>query len=166
MGGVHRFKDGREVPDHVYATFEYPGGITGTFSSGESNAYDERYEAFYGTKGTLIIRNENEALLFAEGDAAARQTSIEAAPKGPGALLQTSETKPLQAGGRTAVKTAAAPAAAAAAVSPSTYEINAFCSAIRSDTPLNCGPERASHSASWTIAANEALKSGQTVTIP
>ena len=164
MGGVHRFKDGREVPDHVYATFQYPGGITGTFSSGESNAFEERYEAFYGTKGTLIIRNENEALLFTEGDAAARQTSIEAAPKGPGALLQTSETKPLQAGGRTAVKTAAAPGAATA-VSPSTYEINAFCSAIRSDTPLNCGPERASHSASWTIAANEALKSGQTVAV-
>jgi predicted dehydrogenase len=166
MGGVQLFKDGREVPDHVYATFQYPGGITGTFSSGESNAFEERYEAFYGTKGTLIIRNENEALLFTEGDAAARQTSIEAAPKGPGALLQTSETKPLQAGGRTAVKTAAAPGGAATAVSPSTYEINAFCSAIRSDTALNCGPERASHSASWTIAANEALKSGQTVTIP
>ena len=54
-----------------------------------------------------------------------------------------------------------APAAGAAAISPSTYEINAFCSAIRCDTALNCGPEKASHSASWTIAANEALKSGQ-----
>jgi hypothetical protein len=67
--------------------------------------------------------------------------------------------------GKPAAPAAAAPAGAAA-VSPSTYEINAFCSAIRSDTPLNCGPERASHSASWTIAANEALNSGLTVAIP
>jgi predicted dehydrogenase len=170
MGGVYRFKDGREVPDHVYATFEYPGGITGTFTSGESNAFEERYEAFYGTKGTLIIRNENEAMLFDEGDGAAKAaTAIEVAPKGPGALLETSETKPQQAGGSAAPKTTATQASAAAggakAISPSTYEINAFCSAIRCDTPLNGGPEKATHSASWTIAANEALKSGAIVKI-
>ncbi len=164
MGGVYRFKDGREVPDHVFATFQYPGGVTGTFSSGESNAFDERYEAFFGTKGTLIIRNENEALLFDEGVSEARPTGVEVAPKGPGALLETSETKPQQAGGA-AQQRAQTGAPAAQAISPSTYEINAFASAIRSGTPLNCGPEKASHSASWTIAANEALKSGQIVTI-
>ena len=165
MGGVYRFKDGREVPDHVFATFEYPGGITGTFSSGESNAFDERYEAFFGTKGTLIIRNENDAMLFDEGAAAAaRPTGVEVAPKGAGAALETSETKPQQAGGN-ATQRAQTGAAGAQAVSPSTYEISAFASAIRCDTPLNCGPEKASHSASWTIAANEALKTGQIVTI-
>jgi predicted dehydrogenase len=164
MGGVYRFKDGREVPDHVFATFEYPGGITGTFSSIESNAFDERYEAFFGTKGTLIIRNENDALLFDEGEAG-RITGVEVAPKGAGAALETSETKPAQAGG---AATAKAPQSAAArqTISPSTYEINAFASAIRSGTPLNCGPEKASHSASWTIAANEALKTGKIVDIP
>jgi predicted dehydrogenase len=166
MGGVYRFKDGREVPDHVYATFEYPGGLTGTFESGESNAFEERYEAFYGTRGTLIIRNENEAMLFDEaGGAAKAPTAVEVAPKGPGALLETSETKPQQAGGGAARTAAAAATGGAAAISPSTYEINAFCSAIRCDTPLSCGPEKASHSASWTIAANEALKSGQMVKI-
>ncbi len=164
MGGVYRYKDGREVPDHVFATFQYPGGITGTFSSIESNAFDERYEAFFGTKGTLIIRNENDAMLFDEGNAAARPTGVEVAPKGAGAALETSETKPQQAGGNATQRTQAS-TAEAQAVSPSTYEINAFASAIRADTPLNCGPEKASHSASWTIAANEAMKSGQIVTV-
>ena len=129
-----------------------------------TNAFDERYEAFFGTKGTLIIRNENEALLFDEGVSEARPTGVEVALKGPGALLETSETKPQQAGGG-AQQRAQAGAPAAQAISPSTYEINAFASAIRSGTPLNCGPENASHSASWTIAANEALKSGQIVTV-
>jgi predicted dehydrogenase len=166
MGGVYRFKDGREVPDHVFATFQYPGGITGTFSSVESNAFDERYEAFFGTRGTLIIRNENDAMLFDEGTpaaAAARPTGVEVAPKGAGAALETSETKPQQAGGSATQRTAAA--AGPQTISPSTYEMNAFASAIRCDTPLNCGPEKASHSASWTIAANDAIRTGQIVAV-
>jgi predicted dehydrogenase len=163
MGGVYRFKDGRELPDHVFATFEYPGGITGTFSSIESNAFDERYEAFFGTKGTLIMHNENEALLFDEGTAAARPTGVEVAPKGPGALLETSETKPQQSG--TGAARAQGPAAPAESISPSTYEIVGWANAIRCATPLNCGAEKASHSASWTIAANEAMKTGQMVKI-
>ena len=61
-GGVLRFKDGREVFDHVYATFEYPTGQTAVFSSVESNAFDDYYEMFMGTKGTLILRREIEAL--------------------------------------------------------------------------------------------------------
>jgi predicted dehydrogenase len=163
MGGVYRFKDGRELPDHVFATFEYPGGITGTFSSIESNAFDERYEMFFGTKGTLIMHNENEALLFDEANAAARPTGVEVSPKGPGALLETSETKPQQAGGGAARAQTAA--AGAEGISPNTYEIVGWANAIRCGTPLNCGGEKASHSASWTIAANEAMKSGQIVKI-
>ena len=162
MGGVYRFKDGRELPDHVFATFEYPGGITGTFSSIESNAFDERFEMFFGTKGTLIMYNENEALLFDEATGGARPTGVEAAPKGPGALLETSETKPQQSGGAARAQTSGA---GAQAISPNTYEIVAWANAIRCGTPLNCGAENASHSASWTIAANEAMKTGRMVTI-
>jgi predicted dehydrogenase len=161
-GGVYRFKDGREVPDHVYSMFEYPGGITGTFSSIESNAFDERYEAFFGTKGTLIIRNENDALLFDEGTPGAA-TGIEVAPKGAGAALETSETKPAQAGGNATA--AAQQSARTNQPSPSTLEISGFCSAVRVGTPLLCGPEKASHSASWCIAANESLKSSAPVKI-
>jgi predicted dehydrogenase len=162
MGGIYRFKDGREVPDHVFATFEYPGGITGTFSSVESNAFDERYEAFFGTKGTLIIRNENEAMLFDEGDA--RATGIDVAPKGAGAALQASETKPRQAGGNATAKTRTP--AGTQAISPSTYEINGWASALRTGSALRVTPQVASHSASWTIAANEAMKTGKIVDIP
>jgi len=153
-GGIHRYQDGREVPDHVYTMFEYPGGVTGTFSSIESNAFDERYETFYGTKATLIMRNENDALLFDEGSN--QPTAIEVAPKGAGATLETSETKPSSAGGP--ARTAALPPAGQGQVSPSTVEISSFCSAIREGTPLACGPERAFHSCTWTLAANDAMK--------
>jgi hypothetical protein len=108
------------------------------------------------------MHNENEALLFDEGSAVARPTGVEVAPKGPGALLETSETKPQQAGGGAARTQSAA---ATESISPSTYEIVGWANAIRCGTPLNGGPEKASHSASWTIAANEAMKSGQIVRI-
>ena len=59
---------GREVYDHVYSTFEYPGGRTAMFSSIESNAFDHYYEMFMGTKGTLILRGETEHYLFDAND--------------------------------------------------------------------------------------------------
>ena len=47
-GGLYRFPEGREVFDHTYATFEYPGGRTLTWSSVESNAFDDYYELSWG----------------------------------------------------------------------------------------------------------------------
>ena len=44
-----------------------PDGRTAIFSSIESNAFDDYYEMYMGTKGTLILRREIEALLFDEG---------------------------------------------------------------------------------------------------
>jgi len=161
VGGIHRFKDGREVPDHVYAMFEYPGGVTGVFSSVESNAFDEHYEQFFGTKGTLIIRNESDAMLFEEGTGATQPTAIEIAARGT--ALETSETKPANAGGVS--KTVAPAASDQGQASASTLEISRFCAAIRVGTPLACGPERAFHSARWTLAANEALKTKALVKI-
>ncbi len=159
-GGVYRFKDGREVPDHVYAMFDYPGGVTGTFSSIESNAFDDYYEQYFGTKGTLIIRHESDAMLFQEGTDA--RTAVEVAPRGNAAAIETSETKRQNTNAR---PRAAAASQRATGPHQSTLEINGFCSAIRGGTALKCGPEKASHSAEWCIAANEALKSGAAVTI-
>ena len=76
-GGIYRYKDGREVADHVYATFNYPGDRTATFTSIQSNAFDENYEMFMGTKGTLIMTRELEAYLFHEGDEVRSPTRVE-----------------------------------------------------------------------------------------
>jgi hypothetical protein len=80
-GGIYRFNDGREVPDHVYATWEYDGGRTAVFSSIESNAFDHYYEAFFGTKATLILQGEAEAYLFDESTGKPA-TGLEVTPKG------------------------------------------------------------------------------------
>ena len=165
VGGIYRFKD-REVPDHVYTTFEYPGGRTATFTSVESNAFDDYYEMFMGTKGTLILRREREALLFEEG--APRGTGVEVASRGGAPTAQSSETvtgataDPLApaAGPATQPAGAGQPAASPTPTQrriPTRREIERFCAAIRVGTPLACGPDKAMGSARACIRANEVI---------
>ncbi len=100
-GGVYRFPEGnREVFDHVYATFDYPGGRTAMFSSIESNAFDDYYEMYMGTKGTLIMDREQDALLFEEGSAASRATAVETTPRtaGPGGAVVRDDERQHAAG--------------------------------------------------------------------
>ena len=162
-GGLYRFPDNREVYDHVYVTFEYPGGRTAVFSSIESNAFDDYYEMYLGTKGTLIMLRERDALLFDEGGG--RQTGVEVAPAGAGAVAQSSETMAANTnqGGTRSLQPAAGDGAARP---PATrFQMQRFCSAIRVGTPIACGPEKAIGSARACIAANEAIKTKARVTI-
>jgi predicted dehydrogenase len=152
-GGVFRFKDGRESCDHVYGTFEYPDGRTAVFSSVESNAFDNYYEMFLGTKGTLILSAETEAMFFEEGSSGARTTVEVTSGRGP--ALESTETQPGNRPG----------AATGTATTPERFdrrtstrlEVQAFAAAIRSRRPLNCGPEAAMKSARACIQADESV---------
>ncbi len=148
-GGIDRFKDGREVFDHVYSTFEYPGGRTATFSSIESNAFEDAYEMYMGTKGTLILRREIEAYLFTEGEGST--TRVEVSPKTSEPVADSSATRPADSPGRTVN----------AATQTQTErniayrnEIAEFCSAIRTGSAVRCGPEKAMRSAIAVLTAN------------
>ena len=163
-GGLYRFADGkREVFDHLYVTFEYPGGRTATFSSIESNAFDNYYEAFFGTKGTLILQGEAEAYLFDEAGAAA--TGIEVSPRGAaGPALEASESRVADAAGSRS--SAAATGERADRLAAYKAEISTFCANIRVGTPLLCGPERAIHSAAACIRADEAVQQKTRLAVP
>jgi len=160
-GGIYRFKDGREVPDHVYATWEYDGGRTAVFSSIESNAFDHYYEAFFGTKATLILQGEAEAYLFDEATGRPA-TGLEVTPKGSGPALEASESRVADAAGR----------GAGASTTPGDRllayknEISAFCAAVRTGAPLLCGPDRAMGSARACIMAVEAIEKKTRLEIP
>jgi predicted dehydrogenase len=162
-GGIYRFKDGREVDDHVYATFEYPGGRSAVFSTVESNAFERNYEVFYGTKATLLLQGESEAYLFEEGEpgapaaAAARPTGIDVQPKGSGPALSASESRAADAAGRPAVGGSTGTGQPAERLSAYKAEVSGFCSAVRVGTPLRCGPDRAIGSAVACITAVDAV---------
>jgi predicted dehydrogenase len=166
-GGVHRFKDGREAHDHIYSIFEYPNGLTATFTSIESNAFDQRYEAFFGTKATLVMYNESEALLFDEGgngQEGARSTAVEVSGTPGGAALDASETKPAN-NAATAARTPTGTPDGSERASATEQEISSFCAAVRVGAPIRCGPDRALDSARACIAACEAAKQKTRLTI-
>jgi len=162
-GGVCRYTDGREAHDHIYSMFEYPKGLTVTFSSIESNAFEQRYEAFFGTRGTLIMYNESEALLYDEGQTGSA-TAVEVSGTPGGAGVEASETK------RAAIATAqnaktVEPDMDATRTSATELELSGFCAAVRTGSPLKCGPGRALDSARACIAACEAAKASAKRTV-
>lgn len=156
-GHISRFKDGREVFDHIYATFEYPGGRTATFSSIQSNAFEEAYEMYMGTKGTLILKKETEAYLFTEGEAST--TRIESSyqgRQGSGPVADASASRPADTTARTV--TGATSGAGTMNDRDLAYrnEQTEFCAAIRTGAPVRCGPEKAMKSAVACLMANRA----------
>jgi predicted dehydrogenase len=160
-GGIYRFKD-REVNDHVYVILEFPEGRTATFSSIESNDFDHITEQFMGTRGTLIFGSEGEVMLFTDDDD--RPTTIDTTPRG-NALIEASESRLADARGRAPEKEAGS-ASGGDRLLPYRLEIAAFCSAIRTGTPLRCGPELASGITAACVAANQAIESRTRVAMP
>jgi len=152
-GTISRYKDGREVFDHIYATFEYPGGRTATFSSIQSNAFDDAYEMFMGTKGTLILKHETEAYLFNEGESVS--TRVEVSPRSSSPVVDASATRAADSPGRTINQATSDQTDRTAAYR---NEIAEFCSAIRTGTPVRCGPEKAMRSAIACLTANRAAE--------
>jgi predicted dehydrogenase len=53
-GGVHRWRDGREVPDTLVASFDYEEGLNVTLSATQNGAGGERLRLI-GTEGSLVI---------------------------------------------------------------------------------------------------------------
>jgi predicted dehydrogenase len=149
-GGVYEYKDGREVPDHIYVTFEYPAGRTATFSSIQSNKFDDYYEMFMGTKGTLILHGETEALLFNEGDSSS--TAVEVSKQTSGPVIDSSESLRAETSARTVGGDGSAKLDKGTAYR---LEVSEFCSAVRTGSQLRCGPQRAMHAAIACISGND-----------
>src|SRR5258707_2725113 len=91
IGGTFFYTDGREVDDHVFTTFEFPGKaekdhVVVTYSSINTNAFERYGEEVMGTNATMFVEEEKEILLFKEGGgaAAARTTNITVETKGAG----------------------------------------------------------------------------------
>ncbi|MBI3412041.1 MAG: Gfo/Idh/MocA family oxidoreductase [Planctomycetes bacterium] len=121
VGGKNFYQDDREVEDHVYCTYEFPGKnydrnraprrpdgtcdysdvVSVTYSSISTNGFEPYGECVMGTKGTLIIESEQNAYLWGN---AGRSTSVTATTGGGGPRLDSSASTP-DAGERRALDT-------------------------------------------------------------
>ena len=108
---------------------------------------------YMGTKGTLILRREIDAMLFSEGGG--ELTGLDITPRGEGAVIDASETQPTNRASA-APPRPGAPTLVERAES-SRRQIRQFCSAIRAGAALATGPEKAFESARACIRAHEAV---------
>jgi predicted dehydrogenase len=97
IGGTFFYTDGREVDDHVFTLFEFPGKsqhdrIVVTYSSINTNSFDGYGEMVMGSQGTMIVSQEKEILLYKEAGSAltSRTTSVTMETQGKKPVLETS----------------------------------------------------------------------------
>ncbi len=103
IGGTFFFNDGREVDDHVFTMFEFPAAddpkdrVVVTYSSINTNAFENYGEEVMGTRGTMIVEAEKDLLLYKEidrntykGGGGPRSTQISMEKKGDKAVMETS----------------------------------------------------------------------------
>lgn len=68
VGALAHWRDGRDVPDNVQATLEYPGGLFHTYESTIGNSFNAEQQMVYGTDSAIMIRDRH-AWMFKEADA-------------------------------------------------------------------------------------------------
>ena len=115
IGGTFFYTDGREVDDHVFVNFEFPGKnensndrVVVSYSSINTNAFENYGEELMGSRGTMIVEQEKEIMLYKEID---RNTWKGGG--GPKATTVTVESKPGAKPTVEASPSAAGPSAAA-----------------------------------------------------
>jgi predicted dehydrogenase len=123
VGGKYFYRDDREVDDHVFVTFEFPGQhyyknkerteigdkndiVVVTYSSINTNSFEPYGECVMGSRGTMVVESEQKVMLYTEGGAA-RSTAVTVASAGGGkpALDSSATTGPsaaaaLETGGK------------------------------------------------------------------
>ena len=81
IGSPDQQADDRDIDDHVYMTFEFPGPhyeedkndvCIVTYSSISTNRSEPYGETVFGSRGTLIMKMEQDAILFKEASGASK----------------------------------------------------------------------------------------------
>ena len=164
----------RDVDDHVYTIFEYPGlkyykdgpggevadsqqKIIVTYSSINGNGYGGYGEVVLGTQGTLILDREKDAYLFKKSET---QTKISVIPGKGGAAMDTYETG---GGGGAAIAAAATPGDVSRGYRE---EIEHWAWCIRNPAPENvpkCHPKVAMADAVIALTSNIAMRENRKI---
>lgn len=75
VGPSDKWDDDREIDDQIFVTFEFPGAqyeennrdkCIVTYSSINTNKFEPYGELVYGTRGTMFMKTEKEAMLWKE----------------------------------------------------------------------------------------------------
>lgn len=171
VGSKDKQEDDREIDDHIYVTFEFPGKnydedendvVIVTYSSLNTNRFEPYGETIFGSRGTMIIKTEKEALLYKEegrgskgGGPDQRLWVVEASESGAVALEAYETNAGPQASGATTAEVSRG----------YTEEMEHFCHCIRTNNfkspqegGLRCNGTVAMADAIMALTANLAMK--------
>ncbi|MBX3412939.1 MAG: Gfo/Idh/MocA family oxidoreductase [Pirellulales bacterium] len=165
VGGRYIFPHDRDSEDHVYCTYEFPAPqydekdperlnkrVVVTYSSINGNGFGGYGEVVMGTKGTLILEREQEALLFQDSNTS---TNIKVAKGKDGPKLDTTQSGP-PAGASAGKKALDGPISRGY-----TEEIEHWAWCIRNRAPENqpkCHPKVALADAVIALTSNIAIR--------
>jgi len=117
FGGKLFYHDEREVDDHVFVTFEFPGPnyfadkdrkairdkndlVVVTYSSISTNSFEPYGECVMGNHGTMIVSQEADIMLYPQSSGAGRATAVTVSKEGKGltVLDASASTGPTEQG--------------------------------------------------------------------
>jgi predicted dehydrogenase len=170
IGSPQQQADDRDIDDHVYMTFEFPGPHFAedkndicivTYSSISTNRMEPYGETVFGSRGTLIMKQELETMLFKEDE-----------PRNPGGLdqrlyvLDGNDGKPVMSASDSTGPSRQAIVAVVGKVSRGyTEEMEHFCYCVRNevnskpeDGGLRCPGEQGMKDAIMALTSNLAMK--------
>jgi predicted dehydrogenase len=174
VGSIDKQDDKREIDDQVFVTLEFPGKhydakdnprdiCVVTYSSINTNRWEPYGETVFGSRGTLIMKTEKEAMLFKEaspstgGGGPEQRLHVINASDGSGVALDAYET--------TAPSAQASNAVIEKLSRGYTEEMEHFCHCVRTenfkkpeDGGLRCNGEVAMADAIMALTANLAMK--------
>ena len=173
VGPEDNWNDDREIDDQIFVTFEFPGKnyaenprdvCVVTYSSINTNRWEPYGETVFGSRGTLVMKTEKEALLYKEASATSgggvdQRLWVINGSKDGGPVLDSYETS--------APSAAASGAASAMGEKISRgyrEEMEHFCYCIRSGKDeLRCNGVVAMADAIMAMTANMAMKAGKRI---
>jgi predicted dehydrogenase len=166
VGNRSIFPADREIDDHVYCMYEYPAPgyeedknkkVVVTYSSINGNGFGGYGEVVLGTKGTLVLEQEQDVMLYKDSSKDTRVTVAKAKDGSP--TLDTTESG---GGGPVAAGKAGGDAAPSRGY---TEEMEHWAWCIRNPSPENqprCKPEVAIADAVIALVSNVALNNPTT----
>lgn len=172
VGVPEQQKDKREIDDHVYVTVEFPGPhyeedkndiVIVTYSSINTNRMEPYGETLFGSRGTMVVEQEQKVMLYKEADgkdAGGAGARLTVENKGGGPALKTADTN------SPSVASGIAAGAIGTPISRGyTEEMEHFCYCIRENNfesrekgGLRCDGTHAMGDAIMALTANLAMK--------
>ncbi len=163
IGSKDKQEDKREIDDHVYVTFEFPGPhyeedqndvAVVTYSSLSTNRLEPYGEQVMGSRGTLVVQTEQQAMLFKEASPETGAGGVEQRLY----VINGNDSGPVLSASASLAPTASAAAAGATVEKISrgyTEEMEHFCHCIRNN--INAPPKDGGLRCNGTVAMADAI---------